>query len=385
MKGSGITDDRRKLLIMVILAAVLLAALILPRAFGGSGGDEDGGMPAENAVVDIQDPETESPETSKLDAYGSADPGNSRRMWDSLEEEYSRDDPYEHDEGSGGESGGRGEKSRKTTEEEVYGSITSGSPKSAEVKSSGSKGAAVPEPGDPGYKEYRMRQYYESTDATIRSGEAAKDSIRMASEVAKETEESGDEEPAGVIGADAPVRRTSAMSTLGADSGSGFSSLGDPSEETVSEDADSPFECMFVRNEKLRDGSRVSVRLLEDMVVGGTLIPRNTHLMAMCSIGDRLQLTISSVEMNSRIYPLGYEAFDTDGARGIYCPDLNAETRRSATTRGLSSLSSTLSSRLGRIASDAVQTGVSIAQTKSGEVTVSVPAGYRFFIMRKRK
>ena len=373
-----INNLSRRQMTGLIIALVSVAALVitLPRLLGaGSGNDVE---PEKSAVIDIQDPDTESPETSKLKAYGDEKKDKTVKMWDSMDREYSDDDPYASEEPR--------KAARTTTEAEVYGNITSGAGAASEERGTAGTGrSAAPKPGDPGYKEYRMNQYYQSTDATIRSGEAAKDSIRRAAQTGTEDNVVGNDEPASVIGTDAPVRRTSAMSTLDADAGSGFSSLGDAGEETVTENGDYPFECMFVRAEKLRGGSRVSVRLLEDMVVGGTLIPKNTHLMAMCSIDDRLQLTVSSVEMNSRIYSLGYEAYDTDGGKGIYCPDLNADARRNVKSRGLSTLSGTLSSRLGRIASDAVQTGVSIAQTKSGEVTVSVPAGYRFFIVRKKK
>ena len=187
-----------------------------------------------------------------------------------------------------------------------------------------------------------------------------------------------------VIGDDAPVRRTSAMSSLDDAQGGGFSSLSDD-DRTVPTDAQYPFECMFVRETKIRDGSRVSVRLLEDMVVGGTLIPRNTHLMAMCSISQRLELRIASVEMNSHIYALGYEAYDTDGAKGIYCPDIGGDTRQRVQSRGLSSIGRIIGGRMGRLASEAVQTGVSVAQTRTGEVTVTVPAGYRFFIVKQQR
>ena len=40
---------------------------------------------------------------------------------------------------------------------------------------------------------------------------------------------------------------------------------------------------------------------------------------------------------------------------------------------------------MGRLASEAVQTGVSVAQTRTGEVTVTVPAGYRFFIVKQQR
>ena len=174
------------------------------------------------------------------------------------------------------------------------------------------------------------------------------------------------------------------MSTLDTNPGQGFSSLS-TDDDKVPTDERYPFECMFVRAEKVRNGSRVSVRLLEDMVVGGTLIPKNTHLMAMCAISERLNLTVSSVEMNSKIYQLGYEAYDTDGGKGIYCPDLGGDARRSVKSRGFSAVGRVIGGRMARLASEAVQTGVSVAQSKSGEVTVSVPSGYRFFIVRKQR
>lgn len=227
-----------------------------------------------------------------------------------------------------------------------------------------------------------MKQYYDNTDATVRRGEAVKDSIMSAS--SREDVPEPQDDAATVIGDSAPIRRSSAMSTLDTNPGQGFSSLS-TDDDKVPTDEKYPFECMFVRAEKVRNGSRVSVRLLEDMVVGGTLIPKNTHLMAMCAISERLNLTVSSVEMNSKIYQLGYEAYDTDGGKGIYCPDLGGDTRRSVKSRGFSAIGQVIGGRMARLASEAVQTGVSVAQSKSGEVTVSVPSGYRFFIVRKQR
>ena len=247
----------------------------------------------------------------------------------------------------------------------------------------------APKPGEPGYREYRMRQYYDGMDAAVLEGDRKKTASGGASSAGEESAEMTSEgeapESRTSIGDDAPVRKSSAMSDLSSSgAGPGFSSLDDGSSETVSGSEDYPFECMFVRAEKLRNGSRVSIRLLEDMVVGGTLIPKNTHLMAMCAISDRLQLTVSNVEMNQRIYSLGYEAYDTDGSRGIYCPDLTQQDRRKIESQGLSSVGGILGRRVGSLASSAVQTGVSIAQSRSGEVTVSVPAGYKFYIVKKR-
>lgn len=365
------TKLTRKQLVVLAIGAAALAALLLVRMTRDGSGVADGTAVPPSA--DIQDPETSDPETSKLKAYRDGHTGGAERLWDDLEE--SMDDPYES------KTSAREEPAKPRSQDEVLRGLTDGTRQTEAGfgTAGGTRRNDVPRPGDTGYREYRMRQYYENTDATVRRGEAAKDSVRAA---AASKEEEGIQ-PMEVIGEDLPVRRSSAMSSLNGGAGNGFSSLSD--EEDTRDGTEYPFECMFVRAEKLREGSRVSVRLLEDMVVGGVLIPRNTHLMAMCAIGKRLELTVSSVEMNSRIYQLGYDAYDTDGGKGIYCPDLGGETRQSVQSRGLSSIGRVIGGRMGRLASEAVQTGVSVAQTRNGEVTVSVPAGYRFFLVKKQK
>lgn len=367
------TKLTRKQLGVLAIGAAALAALLLVRVTRDGSGEADGtDIPPAAA---IQDPETSEPEPSKLKAYRDGQAGGAERLWDDLEE--SMDDPY------GSRTSGREEPAKPRSQDDVLRDLTDGTRQSDEGRgtSAGTRRDDAPRPGDTGYREYRMRQYYENTDATVRRGEAAKDSA-MAAASATPTVAEG-RQPMEVIGEDLPVRRSSAMSSLDGGAGNGFSTLSDG--EDAHDGTEYPFECMFVRAEKLREGSRVSVRLLEDMVVGGVLIPRNTHLMAMCAIGKRLELTVSSVEMNSRIYQLGYDAYDTDGGKGIYCPDLGGETRRSVQSRGLSSIGRVIGGRMGRLASEAVQTGVSVAQARNGEVTVSVPAGYRFFLVKKQK
>lgn len=57
------------------------------------------------------------------------------------------------------------------------------------------------------------------------------------------------------------------------------------------------------------------------MLVGPYVIPKNTHLQAYATIDSRLELEITSIEIGGRIITLGYTAYDTDGIKGIYCPD----------------------------------------------------------------
>lgn len=181
------------------------------------------------------------------------------------------------------------------------------------------------------------------------------------------------------------VKRSGAVSSLDEDVtaqlGSGFSTL-DGTESWIGSEKGKPYRCMFTRDEKIRSGQRVTVRLLEDLVIGGVHIPRNTHLQGVAGVSDRLEISFTTLDMGGRILSFRLEAHDTDGGRGIYCSELGRETK-SAAEQGLSTVSSTLNSRLGRVARGAVAVGASIARNKAGEATVSVPAGYTFYIIEK--
>ena len=146
-----------------------------------------------------------------------------------------------------------------------------------------------------------------------------------------------------------------------------------------------PFKCMFVRSGKLKSGERVSIRLLEDMVIDGQLVPKNTHLMAVCSIGSRLDLNVASIDLGGKIINLDYDAYDNDGTKGIYCPGISDRTASQAASTAVSGARSRLTSRIGRAAQDVVNTGLSLITLSGGETAVQVPAGYQFYLVKSRR
>ena len=103
---------------------------------------------------------------------------------------------------------------------------------------------------------------------------------------------------------------------------------------------------MFVRDQKLVNGQRVTLRLLEDLTVDGVSIPANTHLSAICKISDRLELSVRSLELGGRIVPLFLEAYDGDTV---------------------------------------IRTGATIAKSATGEVSVNVVSGYEFYLVKVEK
>lgn len=177
------------------------------------------------------------------------------------------------------------------------------------------------------------------------------------------------------------------LSAVGAVDGI-ISSLDDDEEDAAVqyEGSKRPFRCMFVRDQKLTSGQRVTLRLLEDYVEGGVRIPANTHLAAICKIGDRLELQVRSLEMNGRIIPLALDAYDTDGLQGIYCPETSAvKNSRQATNDAISTAGTTFGGLVGDIASTVIRTGATIAKSASGEISVSVVSGYEFYLVKAER
>ena len=152
------------------------------------------------------------------------------------------------------------------------------------------------------------------------------------------------------------------------------------------EGAKRPFRSMFVRDQKLTSGQRVTLRLLEDYNLDGVRIPANTHLPAICKIGDRLELQVRSLEMDGRIIPLALDAYDTDGLQGIYCPETSAsKNSRKASDDAISTAGQTFGGLVGDIASTVIRTGASIAKSATGEVSVSVVSGYEFYLVKSER
>ena len=147
-----------------------------------------------------------------------------------------------------------------------------------------------------------------------------------------------------------------------------------------------PFRCMFVRDQKVVDGQRVTVRLLEDYSADGVFVPANTHLAAVCKVSDRLELSVRSVEINGRILPLQLIAYDTDGMAGIYCPEtLASRNSRRASSDAISAANSTFGGLVGDLANTVLRTGATIAKSASGELSVKVVSGYEFYLVKSER
>jgi conjugative transposon TraM protein len=69
-------------------------------------------------------------------------------------------------------------------------------------------------------------------------------------------------------------------------------------------------------------GSRLRIRLLEDMMVGHFLVKQGTYLYAEISgfTGQRVLLTIKSIMEDDQLLPVKLSIYDNDGLPGLYVP-----------------------------------------------------------------
>ncbi|AMP99785.1 Conjugative transposon TraM [Pedobacter cryoconitis] len=69
-------------------------------------------------------------------------------------------------------------------------------------------------------------------------------------------------------------------------------------------------------------GSRLRIRLLDDMTAGRFLVKKGTYLYAQITgfSGQRVNLSISSIFQNNNILPVRLDIYDNDGLPGLYVP-----------------------------------------------------------------
>ena len=92
-------------------------------------------------------------------------------------------------------------------------------------------------------------------------------------------------------------------------------SQNDPEEALIS--------AIIDENIKAKDGSRVRLRLLDDVTIGTTVIPKGTYLYATMSgfSSQRVSGKVGSVFANGQIRKISLTIYDTDGLEGLYVPE----------------------------------------------------------------
>jgi|GEM_PF-757015 len=74
---------------------------------------------------------------------------------------------------------------------------------------------------------------------------------------------------------------------------------------------------------KVYDGSRVRIRLMDDIKLGDKTLEKGTYLYGIISgfATQRVQLTITNIAYNSEILNVKLDVYDQDGMKGLYIPE----------------------------------------------------------------
>ncbi|RYE15509.1 MAG: conjugative transposon protein TraM, partial [Sphingobacteriaceae bacterium] len=69
-------------------------------------------------------------------------------------------------------------------------------------------------------------------------------------------------------------------------------------------------------------GSRIRIRLLDDIKAGSHTIPKGSYLYALVSgfTEQRAKLTVTTILQNDKIFPVQLDIYDLDGLEGLYIP-----------------------------------------------------------------
>lgn len=92
---------------------------------------------------------------------------------------------------------------------------------------------------------------------------------------------------------------------------------------TVMPDRDKPFiKAVIDENVTGYAGSRLRLRLLDDIVAGDVLVPKGSYIYALISgfSEQRVTLSIKSILSGGKILPVKLEVYDLDGLPGLYVP-----------------------------------------------------------------
>lgn len=137
--------------------------------------------------------------------------------------------------------------------------------------------------------------------------------------------------------------------------------------------------------QKLYQGDYIKIRFDQDVVIQGKVLENNTIIKGQVSFASsRMLIKFSNINVNNRIIPFSYEAFDIDGMQGLavnedYNRKIAKRRAQDVTTR---EVSNALTSAWDDKAAFAAA-GVEIASTLAGRydpVSITVEDGYKLLL-----
>ncbi|MTH15922.1 conjugative transposon protein TraM [Flavobacterium sp. LC2016-01] len=159
--------------------------------------------------------------------------------------------------------------------------------------------------------------------------------------------------------------------------------------EQPSEVVQNSIEAVIHQTQTIINGSVVKLRLLHDIFLQGTAVPKNTFLYGTAALkGERLEVKISNIQFNNSIFPVELAVYDIDGIDGIYIPGAisrdvaKASADRSIQTLGLTGVSDSWGAQAAGMGIEAAK---SLMSKKVKLIKVVVKAGYQVLLYDEKQ
>ncbi len=136
-----------------------------------------------------------------------------------------------------------------------------------------------------------------------------------------------------------------------------------------------PLYAIIDRQQKLQSGDKVRLRLLENGIYKGQLLPANQILYGICSVGSgRIKIRISSITIQQQLFPAALEVYDLDGMQGIYVEGSDLDIGKEALREGLREASGLgIRNPLGNLS-------LRIGRKASKKTSARIPSGYQVML-----
>ena len=146
-------------------------------------------------------------------------------------------------------------------------------------------------------------------------------------------------------------------------------------------------EAVVHQTQTLVNGAVVKMRLLNDIYINGSSIPKGNFVFGIAELNDeRLEININSIRNNNSLFPVKLEVYDLDGLPGIYIPGaISRDVAKQTTDNGIQQLQ--LTSMDPSFRAQAAATGINAAKSllskKVKQTKVLVKAGYKVLLRDK--
>lgn len=158
-------------------------------------------------------------------------------------------------------------------------------------------------------------------------------------------------------------------------------------EKDLNTEEQNTVEAVVHQTQTLVNGAVVKMRLLNDIYLNGSLVPKGNFVFGTAQLNDeRLEININSVRHKNSLFPVKLEVYDMDGLAGIYIPGaISRDVAKQSADNSLQLME--LTSMDPSFKAQAAATGINAAKSllskKVKQVKVSVKAGYKVLLRDK--